>query len=330
MANLISLCTGKSFDTTKQAVGKNQIIQMSGYHDDRFVVHDIVSTKWGLSYELINLRTITFGQCDLVQPLSEKFGIGYYFNDATPEMMDAFEVAILKSEAEQNRQTEQEAQQQEHDRKEQLKVIGRERFKAILPANAQAVIIAEERQNESEPMTDYYGHSTTRTVILGFSTHKRDLFSEMRKVACNFEGTRYLSEKNEDYENREKYSMGAGYYLGASKYSGWIIEKAQLYGSKEEIIERYALIAGDENNICVSTTSACEKTDTETVTGDFILIQYSEKAVALFGDTKPIKDELKAFGGRFNPRLSHDGEKQAGWIFQKSKEQAIRNLLTVK
>lgn len=57
-------------------------------------------------------------------------------------------------------------------------------------------------------MTDYYAHSTQRTVIIGFSKHKRDIFSEMRKHASNFEETAYLAEPNEDYEHREKYSMG--------------------------------------------------------------------------------------------------------------------------
>jgi ribonuclease BN (tRNA processing enzyme) len=214
-----------------------------------------------------------------------------------------------------------------YDSNEQVKIIGRERFKAILPKDAQAVIIAEEQQDDSEPMTDYYGCHTTRTVILGFSTHKRDLFSEMRKYARNFEGTAYLAEQNAEYENREKYSMGAGYYLGARKYSGWIIRKEPFYGSQEQIIERYALIAGDEENICLKVQTQANATP-ETVTGDFIIVDYSEKAIAVFGDTRPIKDQLKALGGRFNPRLTHEGEKQAGWIF--SKELDIRNLLTIK
>ncbi|KAA6310167.1 hypothetical protein EZS27_038481, partial [termite gut metagenome] len=196
----------------------------------------------------------------------------------------------------------------------------------ILPSNAQAVIIAEKRQNESDTMTDYYGHSTTRTVILGFSTHKRDLFSEMRKSAKNFEGTAYLAEQNAEYENREKYSMGEGYYLGASKYNGWIIEKEKFYGSQEQIIERYALIASDEKNIRISATPTAEKADHETVTGYFQIVDYSEKALAIFGDTRPIKDQLKALGGRFNPKLTHEGGKQAGWIFQKSKENQLREL----
>jgi hypothetical protein len=73
------------------------------------------------------------------------------------------------------------------------------------------------------------------------------------------------------------------------------------------------------------------KADTATTaTGNYEIVNYSQKALAVFGDTRPIKDRLKAMGGRFNPKLTHNGEKQSGWIFSKSKEQELRNLLTVK
>ena len=65
----------------------------------------------------------------------------------------------------------------------------------------------------------------------------------------------------------------------------------------------------------------------ETVTGNFIIIDYSEKALAVFGNTRQIKDQLKELGGRFNPKLTHEGQKKAGWIFSKSKENELNNLL---
>jgi hypothetical protein len=329
MSKVFLLGANASYDTGKQTVEKNQIILMNGYDDDRYVVYDITTSKWGLSYELINLRTKKFGQCDLIRPLSQKFGIGYYFDDENPQFMDAFEVAVLQSEAEQNRQAEQAAKQQQQERDGQLKAAGRERLEAIIPEDAKAIIIAELHEDESEPMTDYYGYRTRRTVILGFSTHTRDLFSEMRKYASNFSETAHLAEENEKYEHREKYSMGAGYYLGESKYHGWIIQKEKLYGSREQFIERYALTAGDEANICVKVRAEADRAK-EAVTGDFQIVDYSEKAIAVFGDTRAIKDRLKALGGRFNPKLTHEGSKQAGWIFSKSKELELKNLLTVK
>jgi ribonuclease BN (tRNA processing enzyme) len=124
--------------------------------------------------------------------------------------------------------------------------------------------------------------------------------------------------------------MGDGYYLGKSKYYGWIIEKDKFYGNREQIFEQYALIAGDEANICVKVKTSKPEAAPATITGDFIIVDYSEKALAVFGDTRPIKDQLAALGGRFNPKLTHENEKRAGWIFSKSKEQEVRNLLTIK
>ena len=177
-------------------------------------------------------------------------------------------------------------------------------------------------------MTDYFAYRTVRTVILGFSSHTRDLFPEMRKCAANFPETAYLAEANEEYERREKYSMGAGYYLGQSKYYGWIIKKTPIY-NRERTIEDFAYTAGDEANIRLSNATAerSDKRPETVVQGDFILVDYSDKAIAVFGDTKPIKAELSALGGRFNSRLTHKGEKKAGWIFQKSKEEQVRRLI---
>lgn len=47
------------------------------------------------------------------------------------------------------------------------------------------------------------------------------------------------------------------------------------------------------------------------------LYEYSEKSVAVFGDTRPIKDTLKSMGGRFNRNLYPFGPDTAmpGWVF---------------
>jgi hypothetical protein len=238
--------------------------------------------------------------------------------------MDAFEVAVLRSEAEQADRQEQAERQKQHERSEQLKAIGRERLKTLIPADVKAVIVAELHEDDSDSMTDYYGYHTKRTVILGFSGHTKDLFSEMRKYAANFDQTAYLATENKDYEHREKYSMGDGYYLGKSKYSGWTVSKERI-NDRDKFIERFALVAGEENSICVKVRADKIETASEAVTGDFIIVDYSQKALAVFGDTRPVKDGLKALGGRFNPKLTHEGQKKAGWIFSKAREQVVKN-----
>ena len=324
MSKVFLLGANKSIDRAKQVVEVNQVIQMEGYSYDRYVVYDITKNQWGITYKLINLRTKDFQTADIVRPLKEKFGIGYYYDSENPQFMDAFEVAMLLQEAEQKKKAEQDEAEQERTRVEEVKKIGRVRFAEIFPEDAQAVIVARLKQNESDSMTDYYASSTQRTVILGFSKHKRDIFFEMRKHASNFEETAYLAEFNEDYEHREKYSMGDGYYLGESKYSGWIIEKCPVY-KRESTIEEFAYTAGSEDNIHIRQQEKPNTPSDSTGTGKdgCTMVEYSAKAVAVFGNTKAIKDELRAMGGRFNNRLTFNGEKLAGWIFPKSREQAL-------
>jgi hypothetical protein len=55
------------------------------------------------------------------------------------------------------------------------------------------------------------------------------------------------------------------------------------------------------------------------------IVHYSDKCVAVMGDTKPHKDSLKAIGGKFNPWLK-GGE---GWVFPKWKEAEIRSAFSL-
>lgn len=64
----------------------------------------------------------------------------------------------------------------------------------------------------------------------------------------------------------------------------------------------------------------------EVKAGEVSIVDYSEKSIAVIGDTKPIKDKLKKLGGKFNFRLSCG----AGWIFQKSKLEEVQKLLQVE
>jgi hypothetical protein len=323
MSKVFLLGANKEIDRAKQVVEVNQIIQMEGYSYDRYVVYDITKNQWGIGYKLINLRTKEFQTADIIRPLKEKFGIGYYYDSENPQYMDSFEVAILLQQAQQQKQAENDQAEQERKRVEEVREIGRKRFAEIFPEDAQAVIVARLKQDDSDRMTDYYAHSTQRTVIIGFSKHKRDIFSEMRKHASNFEETAYLAEFNEDYEHREKYSMGDGYYLGKSKYSGWIIEKEPVY-DRNRTIEDFAYTAGNEDNIHISKsdTTSPSNPNGESQSG-CTLVEYSAKAVAVFGETRTIKDELKAMGGRFNSHLTFNGKRLAGWIFSKSQEQQL-------
>lgn len=99
-----------------------------------------------------------------------------------------------------------------------------------VPAWAESVIVAALEHDDCDSYTDYYNVKTSRSVILGFSRHCRDLFPELRQAAALFPDTAELTDAPASAEHREKYSMGGGYYLklGNRYTTGWRVHKVRL------------------------------------------------------------------------------------------------------
>jgi hypothetical protein len=97
---------------------------------------------------------------------------------------------------------------------------------AKAPAGAKALIYAELQADTSDPMTDYYGNRTERTVAIGFRRGSREDFRQLRAAAGQFPETAHLMT-DPDAEHRQNYSMGGGNFLSdhgsASWGSGWIV-----------------------------------------------------------------------------------------------------------
>lgn len=293
----------------------------------RMVVAGIEHTQSGYNYRLIDPETAEEHTADLIRPLRDKFGIGHYYDDEHPEFIDAAEVAALRTRADAFKAEQEAARRAAAEDAERLRTIGAERLRQIVPDNAVAVIIGEQHESECDPYTDYFGSRIVRTVILGFSTHTRDLFPEMRKAAARFEGTAHLAERNAEYEHREKYSMGHGYYLGTHRYSGWQVSKESCR-DKEGIIKRFAVVAGNPDNVCIENPAPVQTAAPETVADARVeIVEYSAKSIAVFGDTKPLRDTLRDLNGLFRAYLTHDGTRCAGWIFSKRREQEVRSAL---
>ena len=325
------LGANRSYDRDVQTVSVNQVVVLEGYSYDSYVVYEVTRDKWGITYHLVNLETHEFHTSDLIRPLSEKFGIGIYYDDANPKFLDPLETAALLTKAKEKKAEAERKVKEAREEYERIAKIGAERLRPLIPTDAKAAIIGTLRVSECDSYTDYYDYSIVRTVILGFSKHTRNLFSEMRKHAANFEGTAYLAEYNADYEHRENYSMGDGMYLGRNKYSGWTIEKEPIC-DLEKFIERYAHTAGDEANLCMKAPQRQTEAQQPTATADLSalsleIVEYSEKAIAVFGDTKPIKDVLKNLNGLFRANLTYKGERRAGWIYSKKQELKVREAL---
>lgn len=95
-----------------------------------------------------------------------------------------------------------------------------------------------------------------------------------------------------------------------------------------EVSDEYKVIEPKAKKSGVKPEKVEEAKDVEAVTVEGLeIVDYSEKAIAVFGDTKAIKEQLKELGGRFNPSLNYNGEKRAGWIFSKKQTDKVRELL---
>ena len=57
------------------------------------------------------------------------------------------------------------------------------------------------------------------------------------------------------------------------------------------------------------------------------IVQYSEKSIAVFGDSRGVKDKFKEINGRFNKFLNYEGARQAGWIFPHKHKLELQKIL---
>jgi len=105
------------------------------------------------------------------------------------------------------------------------------------PAWAEAVIVAEEREDTSDPYSDYCNHRTVRRVAIGWRSGKREDFRQLRAAARAYAATANLD--CDEAEKRENYSMGAGNYLALSRNSGWAVKSYEFRytGNRYHVIE---------------------------------------------------------------------------------------------
>lgn len=95
-----------------------------------------------------------------------------------------------------------------------------------------------------------------------------------------------------------------------------------------KVSDEYKVIEPKAKKSSVKAEKVEEAKEVEAVTVEGLeIVDYSEKAIAVFGDTKAIKDQLKELGGWFNPALKYNGEKRAGWIFGKKQADKVKELI---
>lgn len=72
--------------------------------------------------------------------------------------------------------------------------------------------------------------------------------------------------------------------------------------------------------------------DVAQVTEGVQVVAYSDRALAVVGDTKPIRETLKGLGGKFCAGLTVDGVRRAGWVFSRNRytEDTLKQALNIK
>lgn len=119
---------------------------------------------------------------------------------------------------------------------EQRMRIGKILYDQFRSEKAKAIVVAFYERDDSDSQSDYFNTKKDRATfqLLSWSTHTRNLFSEMRKAATGaakaFPDIAHLAKNDPEAEHRENYSGGGGMYLkkGRTYGDGWVIEKWEL------------------------------------------------------------------------------------------------------
>ncbi len=288
------------------------VLHLNGYNNPDYVIvkNRGVDPNYGAMYDTISLDD--YGQSQKrayeLKYLSERTD-GRIQTYITDEVKSSDEVLSIWEKSEQKRKSIDIAKEKAEQERQVLIAKGKILYDKYIPSNAKALIIATHEIDDCDTMTDYFNTKNGETVILGWSTHTRDLFSEMRKHAHKINETKHLAVKpvpgpDDDKEfwrtpdeHREKYSMGAGYYLkDANRYStGWKIEKNPYYMKNESM---YISIA----KRCVFTDKP-EAMPVKAIKNTTVTLNEEKQGIEITFPGKPseaIRDALKTNGFRWS------------------------------
>ena len=290
-----------------------------GSHGNNWIVYKVE----GNSFKCVEKDTLRLRTQDYVKLFSKKFGIGNYFEPDFKFEGSEDDLANLVIEAQ--KKAEQDQKQEEADREEARAVratkIEEGKKLVSVPQWAKTVIVADFYQDDSDSMTDYFSTSIGRTIYLTFSKSDRNNMAELHKAKLLFEDTKDLED-----EHTDGHSYLPDYFIGSSRWSGWKVNKRKYFDlTKTETLERLYIAAAEGRYLIGEATPEAEPVRIEGL--NVFIVDYSEKAVAMFGDTKDIKEQLKSLGGRFNKFLTHNGEKKPGWIFKKEQREELEKLV---
>ena len=250
------------------------------------------------------------------RPIAEKFGIGFYYDLDAPRATDeetaqAIERAnnFLKEEEEEKNRAEEESKRA---REEVIKKYGSIFDQPSGKYSTDAVLVAKHIRQDLAASFPGQKFSVRKTDYSTIWIEWKDgpTREEVEQIAGKHQRNCTRDRWNDDLWNYEDSAFTS--VFGGVDYLFFNRETAP----ENREISLYTKPAPKQN----------KTTKTETIDAKGVqIIDYSEKAIAIVGDTRAIKETLKALGGRFNSHLSCG----AGWIFSKTKEATLREALNI-
>ena len=250
------------------------------------------------------------------RPISEKFGIGFYYDLDAPratdeEIAQAIERAnnfIKEREEEKNRAEDE----RKRAREEVIKQYGAIFDQPSGKYSTDAVLVAKHIRQDLASAFPGQKFSVRKADYSTINIEWKDgpTREEVEQIAGKHERICVRDRWNDDLWDHNDTAFTS--VFGGVDYLFYYRETAP----ENRGISLYTKPEPKQNKT--------NKTETIEAKGVQI-IDYSEKAIAIVGETKAIKETLKTLGGRFNRHLSCG----AGWIFSKAKEATLREALNI-
>ena len=250
------------------------------------------------------------------RPISEKFGIGFYYDLDAPratdeEIAQAIERAndFIKEREEEKNRAEEESKRA---REEVIKKYGAIYDQPSGKYSTDAVLVAKHIRQDLASAFPGQKFSVRKTDYSTIWVEWKDgpTREEVEQIAGKHQRNCTRDRWNDDlwdYTDTAFTSVFGGVdYLFFSRETALENREVSLYTKPEP------------------KQNKTNKPETIEAKG-LKIIDYSEKAIAIVGETRAIKETLKTLGGRFNSHLSCG----AGWIFSKAKEATLREALNI-
>ena len=253
---------------------------------------------------------------EYARPISEKFGIGFYYDLDAPRATDE-EINQAIERANQFIKEEEEEKKREEEKQNKAKEEVLKKYGAIYDQPSgkyltDAVLVAKHIRQDLTNAFPGQKFSVRKTDYSTIHIEWKDgpTRDEVEQIAGKHQRNCTRDRWNDDLWDYNDTAFTS--VFGGVNY---------LFFKRETAPENREISLYTKPEPKQNKTTKTETIETKGVQ----IIDYSEKAIAIIGETKAIKETLKSLGGRFNAHLTCG----AGWIFSKAKEATLRDALSI-